>query len=89
MVLSISSFSQDKEEDPNGPQETCEGDCSGGGETFDGWLWEEYTIDCTVTWSFKFEPFGIGGSYSETTPGTKDRCKDGNNLCWKDFLCST
>lgn len=83
--------SQDLDDDPNGPQETCAtpGGCGGGEDSwYEGLFWQEYTIDCDISWSICIQPFGVGPCYGETTMGTKDKCKDGNSLCLQDFICS-
>ena len=81
MVLSISSFSQDKDEDPNGPQETCapEANCGGSSGEMGGYcdkIWNYTRTETTSSSSgFSFSSL-FGGSVSETTT-VSESCSTG------------
>ncbi|AEL26719.1 hypothetical protein [Cyclobacterium marinum] len=53
-----------------------------GGSGGDGWLWEPHRVECTATNTITYTGIdGVEVTYTETFPGTKRSCTDGNSLC--------
>jgi hypothetical protein len=91
VFFSFGASAQINDDDQANPQETCASPTGcGGGEQdnfYDGWFWQEYEIDCDVSWSLGIS-FFVTAEYSESTLGFKQKCKDGNTVCLSDFFCT-